>query len=282
MSIIVDRERYQFAVPEWCLPGDSIFSIKLAAELGMDGLQIEAGFYETGFKLSHPRVLELYKEAAEEQQMKLISIVMNDLNIHGLRNGRGTEFGDIAYEGLDISIEAAAALDIPVLMIPSFENNDMHTVKDIENTVEALQYACDRAAENGTIIATETAISSDKLKEIFAMVDRKNLKLFYDSQNYMCFRGYDPMDHLPVVYPYMVDQLHVKDGLGAAYSSKCLGEGDSHFEQQIKFLKEHDYRGWFVFENYYTKLPLRAEAKDPIDLFKKDFERLKQELAKDR
>lgn len=281
MSVAFDHEKYKLAVPEWCLPGDSIFSMKIASELGMDGLQIEAGFYETGFKLSHPRVLELYQEAAEQYGLELISIVMNDLNNHGLRNGRGTEFGDIAYEGLEIALDAAAALKIPVLMIPSFVNNDMHTEQDIANTVEALQYACDRAAKNGTMIATETAITSDKLKELFARVDRPNLRLFYDSQNYMCFRGYNPMDHLPIVYPYMVNQLHVKDGLGEAYSSKCLGEGDSHFEEQIRFLRENDYRGWFVFENYYTQLPLRREAKDPLDLFKKDIQKLKQELTKD-
>lgn len=281
MSISSDHEKYKLAVPEWCLPGDSIFSMKIASELGMDGLQLEAGFYDTGFKLSHPRVLELYKEAAEEHHLQMISIVMNDLNRHGLRNGRGTEFGDIAYEGLDIAIEAAAALEIPVLMVPSFENNDMHTEQDIANTVEALQYACDRAAKNGTIIATETAITSEKLKELFVRVDRPNLKLFYDSQNYMCFRGYNPMDHLPVVYPYMINQLHVKDGFGEAYSSKCLGEGDTHFEEQIRFLRANDYRGWFVFENYYTMLPLRKEAKDPLDLLKKDIRKLKQELTKD-
>lgn len=279
MTTALNHKKYQLAVPEWCLPGDSIFSIKMAAELGMDGVQIEAGFYETGFKLSHPRVRELYKEAAAEHGMQLISIVMNDLNIHGLRNGRGTNFGDIAYEGLDIAIEAAAEMEIPVLMIPSFENNDMHTQQDIEHTIEALQYACDRAAPNGTVIAAETAISSYEFKRLFTTVGRKNLKLFYDSQNYRCFRGYDPMEHLPAVYPYMVDQIHVKDGIGEAYSSKCLGEGDSHFEDQIRFLKEKGYQGWFVFENYYTKLPLRSEAKDPLELFQKDVQKLKQELG---
>ena len=88
-------------------------------------------------------------------------------------------------------------------------------------------------------------------------------------------------DELRYVVTDMLNQLHVKDGLGEACSSKCLGEGDSRFEEQIEFLKENGYQGWFVFENYYTKLPLRKEAEDPIDLFKKDIEKLKRELAKD-
>ena len=102
-------------------------------------MQLEAGFYETGFKLGHPWVQRLYREAAAQYGLELISIVMNDLDRHGLRHGRGTEFGDIAYEGLDIALEAAAAMEIPVLMIPSFLNNDMRTEQDVEHTIEALQ-----------------------------------------------------------------------------------------------------------------------------------------------
>lgn len=276
----LDRKRYRFAVPEWCLPGDSIFSIRMAAELGLDGVQLEAGFYETGFKLSHPRVRELYREAAATHGVELISIVMNDLNDHGLRHGRGTAHGDIAYEGLDIALEAAADMHIPVLMVPSFVDNDMRTEEDLENTAAALRYACDRAARDGITVATENALAPVQLKTLFERVGRPNLKLFYDSQNYRCFRGVDPMERLPEVYPYLIDQLHVKDGVGAAYSSKCLGEGDSNFAAQMAFLREKGYRGWFVFENYYTKLPLRREAKDPVDLLRRDMRTLREELEK--
>ncbi|MBQ9063422.1 MAG: sugar phosphate isomerase/epimerase [Eubacterium sp.] len=275
-----DANKYKLAVPEWCLPGDSIFSIRLASELGLDGLQIEAGFPNTGFKLSHKRVRELYVETAQQYGIELISIVMNDLNNHGLRHGRGTEAGDIAYEHLDISLEAVADMGIKVLMIPHFEDNDIHTDEDRMHVVEALQYACDRAKEHDVTIAAETAILSESFISLAEEINRDNLTLFYDSQNYMCFRGYNPMDHLPAVYPYMINQLHVKDGIGEAWSSKLLGEGDSHFYEQIAWLKEHDYSGWFVFENYYTQLPLRKEAKDPIDLLKKDIETLKTELMK--
>ena len=177
-----DKTKYKLAVPEWCLPGDGIFSLQMASSLGLDGVQLEAGFYETGFKLGHPWVQRLYREAAAQYGLELISIVMNDLDRHGLRHGRGTEFGDIAYEGLDIALEAAAAMEIPVLMIPSFLNNDMRTEQDVEHTIEALQYACDQAAPNGITIATETAIDAKALEQLFDRVDRKNLRLFYDSE----------------------------------------------------------------------------------------------------
>ena len=35
-----------------------------------------------------------------------------------------------------------------------------------------------------------------------------------------------------------------------------------------------------MFENYYTRLPLRREASDPIDLLRKDMAKLQAELAK--
>ena len=84
-----DKTKYKLAVPEWCLPGDGIFSLQMASSLGLDGVQLEAGFYETGFKLGHPWVQRLYREAAAQYGLELISIVMNDLDRHGLRHGRG-------------------------------------------------------------------------------------------------------------------------------------------------------------------------------------------------
>ncbi|MGI6006418.1 MAG: sugar phosphate isomerase/epimerase family protein [Ruminococcus sp.] len=275
-----DSRTFKLAVPEWCMPGDCIFGIRMASEMGLDGIQLEAGFPDTGFKLAHKRVRDLYVETARNYNIELISIVMNDLNNHGLRNGRGTKSGDLAYEGLDIALYAAADMGIPVLMVPHFVDNDIHTEQDRENVVRALQYACDEGEKSGVVIAAETAIPAEDVIRLIKDVDKRNLKLFYDSQNYMCFRGLNPMEHLPKVYPYMVNQIHVKDGVGAAYSSKCLGEGDSHFEEQIAWLKAHDYSGWFVFENYYSQLPLREEADDPMDLLKKDIHKLKTELKK--
>lgn len=275
-----NSKKYKLAVPEWCIPGDSIFGIRMASEMGLDGVQIEAGWPETGFKLSHKRVRDLYVETAGNYNMELISIVMNDLNNHGLRNGRGTKNGDIAYEHLDIALYAAADMGIDTLMIPHFLDNDIHSEQDRENVIAALAYACDEAAKAGIVIAMETAVESDEFIQLAKDVGRENMTLFYDSQNYMCFRGYNPMDHLPKVYPYMCNQLHVKDGIGQAYSSKCLGEGDSHFEEQIAWLKAHEYEGWFVFENYYSQLPLRKEAADPMDLLRKDINKLKAELSK--
>ena len=275
-----DSKRFKLAVPEWCLPGECAFGIRMASELGMDGVQIEAGWPKTGFRLAHKRVRDLYVETAKNYNVELISIVMNDLNNNGLRNGRGTERGDIAYEHLDIALYATADMGIPVLMIPHFVDNDLHTEQDWENEVLALQYACDEAKKLDITIAAETAIDADLFIKLVKDVDRDNMKLFYDSQNYMCFRGYNPMDHLPKVYPYMVNQLHIKDGIGEAYSSKLLGQGDSHFEEQIAWLKANNYAGWFVFENYYPELPLRKEAADPLELFRKDIEKVKAELMK--
>ena len=275
-----DFKKYKLAVPEWCMPGDCIFGIRMASELGLDGVQIEAGFPDTGFKLSHKRVRDLYVETARNYNMELISIVLNDLNNHGLRHGRGNAAGDLAYEGLNIALYAAADMDIPVVMVPHFMDNDIHTEQDRENVIIALQYACDEAKKLGVVIAAETAIPADDFRRLVKDVNRENLRLFYDSQNYMCFRGFNPMDHLPGVYPYMVNQIHIKDGIGGAYSSKCLGEGDTHFEEQIAWLKDHDYTGWFVFENYYSQLPLRREAADPMELLRKDVNKLKMELSK--
>lgn len=275
-----DKNRFKLAVPEWCIPGDCVFAIRMAAEAGLEGVQIEAGWPFTGFKLAHKRVRELYLETADRYGVELISIAMNDLDFHGLRHGKGTEAGDIAWEHLNVALEAAGDMGIKAVMIPHFLDNEVHTDEERANAVEALRYACDYAKDKGFLIGAETAIPADDFIGLAKEVGRDNLRLYHDSENYMSFGGLNPMDHLPAVYPYMLDQVHVKDGTGRTGSSKLLGEGDSHFAEQIAWLKANGYSGWFVFENYYCRLPLRKEAKDPMDLLKKDMEILRAELAK--
>lgn len=71
----------------------------------------------------------------------------------------------------------------------------------------------------------------------------------------------------------MDKQLHVKDGwneLGGC----LLGGGNTNFFAQMKMLKEKNFSGWIIIENYYNLMPLRHKAVNgwQMDLLKKDIE----------
>ena len=94
-------------------------------------------------------------------------------------------------------------------------------------------------------------------------VEMGNLSTFYDSQNYYFFNGYSQKETLEKLYPYICDQMHVKDGpgmdgKGGIMSGALLGQGDSDFAATADILKENKFSGWLILENYYYMEPLRS------------------------
>jgi sugar phosphate isomerase/epimerase len=114
---------------------------------------------------------------------------------------------------------------------------------------------------------------------LFRMVDRKNFGCYYDSQNYHLFRQYDQLEILEGLFPYMVNQLHVKDGNGAM-SGALLGTGDANFTGSMALLAKKGFEGYILLENYYDQLPLRLADENPYKLLESDIRILKETVAK--
>lgn len=39
----------QFGVCQWSLPGNGLYAVRMASELGLDGVQLGLGYHRTGF-----------------------------------------------------------------------------------------------------------------------------------------------------------------------------------------------------------------------------------------
>ncbi len=81
------------------------------------------------------------------------------------------------------------------------------------------------------------------------------------------------------MYPYMVDQLHVKDGKAGVLAGSLLGDGDSDFAGTMTFLKEKNFSGWIISENLYGKQPLYQIGSDPLPALYKDVQRMREAIS---
>ncbi|GAB2046493.1 hypothetical protein AGATL06_29960 [Agathobaculum sp. TL06] len=271
--------KYRFACTEWGMPGNGSYSVRIAAEAGLDGLQIEIGKYEDGYPLAQKSVREGYMEDAKRYGIEFPNVTVNDVGTYEFVNGRNTPNGRIAYEAFDIAIECAAEMGIDMVLIPNFFDNFITKPEHYDNVAEALQYCCDKGKRYGITIAHETPLLWKDHKKIFDKVNRENIGVFYDSMNYKFWINADPMQVLKDVYPYMVNQLHFKDGV-TEMSTALLGEGSMEFAEQAKFIKESDYSGWIITENFYSHLPIRGSSTaDQIALLKKDLRTMKAALG---
>jgi sugar phosphate isomerase/epimerase len=76
-----------------------------------------------------------------------------------MRHPRSTEKGKIAYEIIELAVEAAADMRMKMIMMPSFVDGFIDTDEELKNTAAALRYACDIAAPFSIIIASENLLS---------------------------------------------------------------------------------------------------------------------------
>lgn len=243
----------------WGLPGGGYYSPKIAKSFGLDGIQLELGSYEMGYPLSQDKVISAYTEDAHKYSIEYPALVLNDLMEHEFINGKNTENSKIAYEQLEIGVETAKKLNISKIMIPNFIKNLILTEEHIENTVEYLQYACDYAIKYNIEILTENALDWKEQNTLLKDVERENISIHFDTQNFKFNFNMNQLEQLEKLYPLMDSQIHVKDGINLP-GEKLLGEGNTLFDQQMSFLKENNFEGWLILENYYNLAPLRTSV----------------------
>ena len=268
----------KIGICEWALPVDGPWAGKLASRLGIDGIQIDIGPYERGFPKARKAVQEAYLEAAEEYGIVYPSMAVRVSDYYRMLDEPGTEEHEICRTGIAAAVGACEAMQIPRILIPNFEKSAVKNERQFDILVEILQWACDLAADAGIVIAPENTLSVAKTRELFETVDRRNLGLYFDFQNYFLHNDDHTPELLEALYDLIVE-VHVKDGRNKDLSGALLGEGDASFVESAEVLKKRDYAGWIVLENYYDMPPLCEMSDDPVALLKKDVATLRKQFG---
>ncbi|MCY9665785.1 sugar phosphate isomerase/epimerase [Paenibacillus alginolyticus] len=270
---------YKLGICQWSLPVEGPYACKIASELGFEGIQLEIGSYERGFPLSRRAVQQAYLELAELYGISFTSIAVRVTDEYSMTQPYESADSGIVREAIIRSIDAADAMNISSVMIPSFQVSDIVSGQDFSRSAEVLISACDYASDRGITIATENLLSVEQMFRLADCINRPNLKLYFDTQNYALFRGYDAPEMLEKLAPLLCNEIHVKDGKQGEISASLLGEGDSEFFRSMRVLRKIGYHGWIVLENYYDRLPLRMQHEEPESLIKEDMRILLKALS---
>lgn len=266
---------FKLGAVEWACPFGGPSGMKIAAELGLSGIELNFGEYEDGYPLYNPRIREAYLESKERYGIEFPSMALNALNTHGMCHGRDSLDGMIAYETIEKGIETAIAMDIPVVQLPSFDNGYIRDDKDFYNVCEKLKFACEVSQGTELIIAFENVLDVEKTKAMIREVNSPRIKVFFDTQNYYLFSGLNPAETLEAIAPEVV-QVHIKDGYNGRISSALLGHGDTSFMETADVIKKTKCTQWLLLENYYAVMPTRNIHRDYFDIMKRDIETAKR------
>jgi sugar phosphate isomerase/epimerase len=269
----------KIGVCDWALPGSGLYATRIAAEYGLNVLSLKIGLFENNYPIAEKTMQKYYLEDQQKYCLEYCAIALNDFDnipMHARENS--LDYGK-AWTILEKGLKTAIALHIPLIQVPGFAASEIKTEEDMEYAAKALRYLCDEAGVYGIKVANENLLKPARFKELYEMVGRDNFGVYYDSQNYHVFKGYDQTEILEGLYPYMADQLHVKDGKGAM-SGALLGEGDSNFMGTMQLLSQKKFEGYILLENYYDQLPLRLRDEDPYKLLEADIHTLKETVEK--
>ncbi len=260
------------------LPGAGVFAPKFVKEAGLDGMSIEFGNYDVGYPASMRRVQDAYLEAQQQYGIEYPNIGMSAFDFIPFHAHKGTTMHDVIKQTLRLAIDAADYMKIPMVFIPTFGVSTIETEDQFKNATYMFQYASEYAEKKNITIASESIMDLPRQLRLYEEVQRDNFGLFYDSDNFFFEKGYDQVAMLSGMYPYMVNQLHVKDGKAGALAGSLLGDGDSDFAGTMAFLAEKDFKGWIISENLYGKQPLYNIGGDPFAALFEDVNRLKKAI----
>ncbi|MBR2188790.1 MAG: sugar phosphate isomerase/epimerase [Eubacterium sp.] len=266
---------FKLGIVEWACPLPGPAGLKIAAELGLQGMELDFGEYEAGYPLYNPRIQDLYLEFGEKYGIEFPSIGLNALNTHGMCHDRNTVDGMIATETIKKGIETALKMKIPVAQLPSFDNGFIRTEKHFYNVCEKLKLACELSEGTDLIIAFENVLDAEKTKEMIREVNNPRVKVFFDTQNYHLFSGLNEAETLREIADD-VAQIHIKDGYNNAISSAILGHGDAKFAETAEVIKETACTEWLFLENFYATLPIRNNHRDFYEIMRKDIQIAKE------
>lgn len=251
---------WKIGMTQWQLPCEMADCVEATAALGLTAVQVDLGSAAKGYPLTDPALQAKLLRDAEKTGVRIVSVVLNDLCGNGFVRAPGDPRREIAYETLRRGVETAAAMGVGTICMPSFFDNKITDAGSYARTVEAIRYICDLAAEKGITIYTENVMDAPALLQFFRDVDRPDLHLLFDSQNYHDMAGLDAAPVFRAAFDRVGDFLHIKDG-DHGLGNRPLGQGTSDLVRTLRTIVDCGFEGTYILENKYETLDAaRAEA----------------------
>lgn len=241
-------------------------SLKMAAELGFDGVQIYATVGEFSPEMPREKREEI-KKLLRDLGLE-VSALCGDLGGHGFQI---EEENEVRIEKTKRIIDLACDFDTKVVtthigVIPADKSHPRYAVM-----LDALSRCGAYAKKKGVTLAIETGPeTADVLYDFVTSIDG-GVGVNLDPANFVMVTGQDPVAAVELLGKYIV-HTHVKDGvmlkqtdpemiygcfagdvyesldIGACFMETPLGEGDVDFPRYIEALRKAGFDGYLTVE----------------------------------
>ena len=272
-------ERFRFGACEWCFPCWGPLSLKMAHEAGFSGMQLgDGGGSLHAYPLLDKSVQAAYLEAAERYDMALQSIHLYTLGHQGyLRSAFDSREGEACRESILSGVLAAFAMGIPTVIIDGMR---MNTAAKYAHMMSMAQYAVTVGTDHGVNIAMETDMTLEDHFRFLDALDGK-ITLCFDTHNPVMYGTGKPAELIRALGRDRIDHFHMKESrpnadgyITVETPIVLLGQGMTEFGESVQAIKDIDYSGWLISENFYYRPNLTKGMYDPVSLATQDVETL--------
>ena len=244
--------RNRMGITQWTVPWKGKELCSRAESMGISVLHLDLGSAAKGYPMTKRENREEWLEGAANYHLQIVSLALNDLGNHGFTAGLWDVHSQIALTTLRYGVEIANAMGIPSISVPHFFDNRIVDEHTLHFSAQALRYLCDLAAEHGIMIYTENVLDHARLQQLWEEVDRENLRLLFDTQNYSAMAGLDAREIFLHWQKHCGSYIHLKDGDAPSLGNQHLWQGTSGFEEVFSAVLNSGYSGDVILESNYA------------------------------
>ncbi|MFI6762848.1 sugar phosphate isomerase/epimerase family protein [Micromonospora sp. NPDC050417] len=231
---------------DWRLPVSGVEAVRLTASVGADGLQVDLGGPGRGEWIDAPGRIDALRAEAGEHGVRILALGGNHLNDIGLTSG-----SRMVRPLLQRLLDAAVALGVPLVFVPSFRRSAIDGPAALTRTAAVLGWAAAQAQERGLVLASENVLSGEQARVLADEVDSSAFRLVLDTFNPVA-AGLRTDALVASLADLLADQVHLKDGPPDRGPSPLLGAGTGRLVETLTALREHRVPVHaFVLENDY-------------------------------
>lgn len=212
--------------------------LDLAKEIGLNGLQVSLGSVADNFRLRQKSVQQEFLERSRSTGVKISSLGIGELNTYPYKSDSRAE------EWVSDSIEVAKSLDVSVILLAFFYNNDLRNdPAGKAETVRRLKRVAPKAEKMGITLGIESYLTAEEHLDIMQQVGSPAIKVYYDFRN-AADAGNDIYKEMRLLGKDNICELHMKE------NGYLLGKGTLDWKKIGDTLDEIGYYGdgWMQIE----------------------------------
>jgi L-ribulose-5-phosphate 3-epimerase len=264
-AISTKKKYFKIGACDWSLgKGSDPGAFEIAKQIGLDGIMVDMGSEKDNLHLREKNVQQRYLELSKQNDIKISSIAIGELNGVPYKSDPRTE------EWVWDSVGVAKNLNVSVVLLAFFNKNDLrHDDAGKKEVIRRLKKVAPHAEKNKIILGIESYLNADEHLDIIDKVGSPNIKVYYDFRN-TADAGHDTAAEFQKLGKNMVCELHIKE------NGFLLGKGTLDWQAIGNAVYDSGYYGdgWMQIEG---AIP---DGADTIESYKHNLRFLKNIFSK--